>query len=53
MRIEDFTVKARELKRVLDAEAAVTQAELVERGLLVGEAVFDIPDDVRVRLGMD
>lgn len=53
VRIEDLTEKARELKRVLDEEPSVEVQELVERGLVPVEQVFDVPEDVRKILKMD
>ncbi|KAK8044256.1 hypothetical protein PG993_004280 [Apiospora rasikravindrae] len=56
--IEDVTEKARELKRVLDEEgggpdvATITDAQLVENGLLPKETEFVIPQDLQEVLGM-
>jgi len=53
--IEDVTERAREMKRVLDEDVdrKVGRDELVEMGLMPVEEVVDVPEDVRVRLGMD
>jgi hypothetical protein len=53
--IEDVTERAREMKRVLDEDVGkkVGRDELVEVGLVPVEEVVDVPEDVRVRLGMD
>ncbi|KAI5368289.1 hypothetical protein Slin14017_G033250 [Septoria linicola] len=50
--IEDVTEMAREMKRVLDEEGNVDGRLLVERGVVPEERVYDVPDDVQVRLGM-
>ncbi|KAK8085624.1 hypothetical protein PG997_006895 [Apiospora hydei] len=56
--IEDVTEKARGLKRVLDEEeagsdsVAITDAQLVERGLLPKETEFVIPQDLQEVLGI-
>ncbi|KAK4188748.1 hypothetical protein QBC35DRAFT_495478 [Podospora australis] len=53
--IEDVTDKARMLKRVLDEDEGVTDAELIERGLVPEERVFEVPVGgvARERLRMD
>ncbi|KAK4213288.1 hypothetical protein QBC37DRAFT_316541 [Rhypophila decipiens] len=56
--IEDVTDKARELKRVLDLEADrpwewTELEELVRLGLVPGEREVQVPEDIRVLLGMD
>ncbi|KAL1644184.1 hypothetical protein SLS58_004464 [Diplodia intermedia] len=51
--IEDVTDRARELKRVVEAEPGVGEAELRGRGLLPEERVYEVPADVRAVLGMD
>jgi Domain of unknown function (DUF4291) len=51
--IEDFTDKARELKRVLDEQPGTTDAQLVELGLVPDEREFVVPADVRRILQMD
>ena len=53
VKIEDVTARARELKRVLDVEKDIGEDDLTERGLLVEEKVFEIPEDIRTRLRMD
>lgn len=44
--IEDVTEKARELKRVLDEEPNVTEEELLSRGLIPQEIVYNLPEKV-------
>lgn len=51
--IEDVTEKARELKRLLDENEDITVEELVGRGLLPVEKVFDVPEHVQRLLDMD
>lgn len=51
--IEDVTAKARELKTVLDGEEDVSAEELVRRGLVPEERVYEVPDDLRKLLCMD
>ncbi|KAJ9668852.1 hypothetical protein H2201_001098 [Coniosporium apollinis] len=53
--IEDVTDRARELKRVLDGDERkkVGVEELVKRGLVPLERVYEVPEDVRRVLGMD
>lgn len=51
--IEDVTAKARELKRVLDEDGEVGVGELVERGLVPEERVYEISEDLRQVLRMD
>ncbi|KAM7200616.1 protein of unknown function (DUF4291) domain containing protein [Rhypophila sp. PSN 637] len=56
--IEDVTDKARELKRVLDLEADrpwewTELKELVRMGLVPVEREVQVPEDIRVLLGMD
>ena len=51
--IEDVTERARELKKVLDAEGErVTDEELVRRGLVPVETVVDVPTELRTGLRM-
>ncbi|KAK8880111.1 ATP-dependent RNA helicase DHX8 [Apiospora arundinis] len=56
--IEDVTERAHELKRVLDEEKtqdgsdAITDDELVDRGLLPRETEFVVPRDIQEILGM-
>lgn len=57
MGIEDVTEKARELKRVLDEEddgpgGAITDQELVDRGLLPNETELILPQGLQEVLGM-
>lgn len=49
--IEDVTERARELKRAVEED--VTNAELVEKGLVPVERVFPVPEDVMKRLRME
>ncbi|KAM7192934.1 protein of unknown function (DUF4291) domain containing protein [Naviculisporaceae sp. PSN 640] len=51
--IEDVTDKARELKRVLDADKKIEVEELIELGLVPVEREFEVPGDIRRLLGMD
>ena len=50
--IEDVTDKARELKKILDERPEVTDEELVEMGLIPEETEFEVPAELRSRLGM-
>lgn len=50
--IEDVTDKARELKRRLDEDGEVSDEELTRLGLVPDEQVFEVPEDVQLRLGM-
>lgn len=52
VKIEDVTEKARELKRALDDEQDVSIEELVARGLVPHEKVFEVPDNVQRLLEM-
>lgn len=49
--IEDVTARARELKGVLD-EGEVVGEELVRRGVMPREVVYEVEEEVRERLGM-
>jgi hypothetical protein len=49
--IEDVTEKAKELKKAVDEN--VDTAELVKRGLLPEERVYDVPEDVVEILAMN
>lgn len=51
-RIEDVTARARELKGVLDQEGELGVEELVRRGLVPREVVYEVEEEVRARLGM-
>ncbi|KAM0330159.1 hypothetical protein ACHAQA_004332 [Verticillium albo-atrum] len=51
--IEDVTERARRLKEVLDQRPEVSDEELLEMGLIPEELVFELPNDVRQRLGME
>jgi len=51
--IEDVTDKARELKSKIDADENLDPEQLVARGLLPVERVFEVPDDIRALLRMD
>ncbi|KAJ2901543.1 hypothetical protein MKZ38_001676 [Zalerion maritima] len=53
VRIEDVTERARKLKKVLDETPDVSDAELVEMGLVPVETVLDVPSSVREGLRMD
>lgn len=50
--IEDVTDKAKELKRILDETPDVTDEELTELGLIPEETEFEVPEELRGRLGM-
>ena len=50
--IEDVTDRARELKRILDEEPDVTDAQLVRAGLVPVERPFEICEDLQRRLKM-
>ncbi|KAK1783057.1 hypothetical protein QBC45DRAFT_400630 [Copromyces sp. CBS 386.78] len=50
--IDDVTEKARELKRILDERPDVTDEELAELGLVPEETEFEVPVELRSRLGM-
>ncbi|KAJ1334009.1 DUF4291 family protein [Microdochium nivale] len=51
--ITDVTSAAQELKRVIDAEPGITDAELVERELCPVEVEVVVPEDLREILRMD
>lgn len=50
--IEDVTGRARELKRVLDNDPAISDRELAELGLMPSEEEFVVPGDVQGILEM-
>lgn len=50
--VEDVTDRARELKRVLDEEPDVAEAELVKRGLVPVERPFEISEELQKLLKM-
>jgi len=50
--IEDVTERARELKRVLDEKPDVSDAELVELGLVPVERPFEVSEDLQKLLKM-
>lgn len=50
--ITDVTAKARELKRVLDEEGDVKMEELVKRGLVPVEEVYEVDEEIVERLRM-
>ena len=50
--IEDMTEKAREMKKVLDGEKEIGVEELVARGLMPDERVYEVPDELRSVLQM-
>jgi hypothetical protein len=50
--IEDVTEKARELKRVLDADPGIPDEELKRKGLLRIESEFAISENLRNALKM-
>lgn len=50
--IEDVTDRARELKRVLDNDPAISDRELAELGLMPSEEEFVVPGDVQGILEM-
>lgn len=51
--IEDVTERARRLKEVVEEEGGVKLEELVERGLVPEERVYDVPEELRKVLQMD
>jgi hypothetical protein len=51
--IEDVTEKARELKKTLDENNDITREQLVERGLVPEERVYEVSDELRKMLWMD
>ncbi|CRK18651.1 hypothetical protein BN1723_007111, partial [Verticillium longisporum] len=51
--IEDVTDRARKLKELLDTKPGVSNAELIEMGLIPEERAFQVPEDVIRRLGID
>jgi hypothetical protein len=51
--IEDVTEQARELMRVLNEDKEISREELVERGLLPEERVYEISDELKKVLWMD
>ena len=52
-RIEDVTEKARDLKRLVDAESEVKVEDLVNMGLMPVESVYDVGEDLRGILEID
>jgi hypothetical protein len=51
--IEDVTEKARELKRVLDENKEISKEELIRRGLVPEERIYEVSDELRKALWMD
>lgn len=51
--IEDVTDMARGLKQVLDEEAEVREGELIQRGLMPREKVYELDEGLRTILRMD
>lgn len=51
--IEDVTEMARGMKEVVEREPGIGVEELVERGLMPRERVYDVDDGIREKLGMD
>lgn len=51
--IEDVTGRARRLKEEIEKEGGWALEELVEKGLVPEEKVYDVPDDLRKLLQMD
>lgn len=51
--IEDVTEKARALKRVVDEDSDVGVEELVKRGLMPTEMVYEVSEELRRVLQMD
>lgn len=45
--IEDVTLRARELKETLDREPDVSDEELIKRGLLPEERLYELPQDLK------
>lgn len=50
--IEDVTDRARELKKVLDGDKNIGVEELVSRGLIPKERIYELPDDVARIVGI-
>lgn len=53
MAIEDVTARARELQRVIVSEEGVGWGDLVERGLVPREEVYELEAGLRGVLGME
>ncbi|KAI4263307.1 MAG: hypothetical protein L6R42_001538 [Xanthoria sp. 1 TBL-2021] len=51
--IEDVTEMARGLKKVLDEEANVGEEELIRRGLVPTERMYELDEELRAILKMD
>ena len=51
--IEDVTERARKMKEELDTDPDVGTGELVARGLMPQERVYQLPDELAQHLGMD
>lgn len=51
--IEDVTERARELKRVLDEDKEISREELVGRGLVMEERVYEVDEELREVLWID
>lgn len=51
--IEDVTEKAKELKKLMDDEPTQTLEELVQKGIMPNERVYEVPEDIRKVLKMD
>lgn len=52
MAIEDVTARARELQRVVESEQGADWENLVARGLVPREEVYELEPELRERLGM-
>lgn len=50
--IEDVTERAEEMKRVLDQEGNVDGGQLLARGLVPEERIYEVPEHVQERIGM-
>jgi hypothetical protein len=51
--IEDVTERARELKTTLDEDKDTTREQLMEKGLVPEERVYEVSDELRKVLWMD
>jgi Domain of unknown function (DUF4291) len=51
--IEDVTEKAKGLKRLIDEKPDSTLEELLEKGVMPGERIYELPENIREILKMD
>ena len=50
--IEDVTDRARQLKKVLDQEPAISEEDLINQGLVPRERIYDLPEDITRVVGL-